>query len=591
MDKVLRIFILTLIFVFSAYAQGEVLFNPVADSLFKSGVELFKQGLNLHNLYGDTFGFSYFQSAYQNFISVISFGLNHRTSASYLMASKSLSYLGRFSEAEKFLSDFLVRFPESEYIEDAYYTLGLVCVKLRNFKDAILNFDKAISRTKTEKSKYLKIVGAVVDSLKNFEFTELENESLSSDVRFILVSEFADRIASHGRFEDAKRYVANNLFYFKGTEFYEKLMLKISYFDRLLVRPKLKIGVLLPEKESLSESILKGMEIAIDQHNLNSNPKVGIEVRYYRSENVDQKLLNFKNYPEVVGIVGPVYSQDIELCSRFVNEVGVPVISPTAMSDGLTRLSDYFFQFNSDFSTRARALAQFAIFTLDLKYFVVLAPNDKMIKPFVDSFVDEVKKNSADVVAIQFYNPDETDLRPYFRNLISKFDSLKIPTDEISNGKIGLFAPILNSDYIGIISSQVYYHDLKVKILGNDVWNNYAELYMNRRYTDGVIFTGGQYVDFESLTFKNFASLFRERFGVDPDEFAVYGYDSANLILKIIEEGKLTGEEIYRALKNFETTGVGRDVVFNENRVNSAVSILIFKDNLIRRITQWVIGR
>lgn len=591
MGKVLRIFILTLIFVFSVFAQGEAFFNPIADSLFKSGVELFKQGLNLHNLYGDTFGFSYFQGAYQNFVSVISLGLNHRTSASYLMASKSLSYLNRFSDAEKFLTEFLLRFPESDYVEDAYYTLGLVRVKLRNFKSAIISFDNAISRTKVEKEKYLKIVSAVIDSLKNSEFVELEKESLNSDIRFLLVSKFADRIASQGKFEDAKRYIGNNLFYFKGTEFYEKLMLKISYFDRLLVRPKLKIGALLPEKESLSESILRGMEVAIDQHNLNSNPKVGIEVRYYRSENVDQKLLSFKNYPEVVGIIGPVYSQDIELCSRFVNEVGVPIISPTAMSDGLASLSDYFFQFNSDFSTRARALAQFAIFTLDLKYFAILAPNDKIIKPFVDSFVDEVRKNSANVVAIQFYNPDETDLRPYFRNLISKFDSLKIPANEVSDGKIGLFAPILNPDYIGIISSQVYYHDLKVKILGNDVWNNYTELYMNRQYTGGVIFTGGQYVDFESLTFKNFAKIFREKFGFDPDEFAVYGYDSANLILKIIEDGKLTGEEIYKALKNFESSGVGRDVIFNENRVNGAVSILIFKDNLIRRITQWVVGR
>ncbi len=591
MGKFLRIFILTLVLVSFAFAQGEWLFNQTADSLFKSGVELFKQGLNLRTLYGDTFGFSYFESAYKNFNSVMSLGLNHRTSASYLMASKSLSYLGRFSDARNLLEEFLLRFPESGYVEDAYYTLGLIYVKLGDFKKAVLNLDRAISKTRTEKDKYLKIVGIIVNSLGNSDFVGLEREDLTRDVRYLLVLGFADKIASSGKLEDAKKYVANNLFYFKGTEFYEKLMLKISYFDRLLVRPKLKIGALLPEKESLSESILKGMEIAIDQHNLNSNPKVGIEVRYYRSENVDQKLLNFKNYPEVVGVIGPVYSQDIELCSRFVDELKVPVISPTAMSDGLTGLNNYLFQFNSDLSTRARALAQFAIFALDLKYFAVLAPNDRMIKPFVDSFIDEVRRNSANIVAIQFYNPEETDLRPHFRNLISKFDSLKIPLNEISNEKIGLFAPILNPDYIGIISSQVYYHDLKVKLLGNDVWNNYAELYMNRRYTDGVIFTGGQYVDFESSTFKNFAKLFKEKFGTEPDEFAVYGYDSANLILKIIEEGKLTGDEIYKALKNFEIGGVGRDVVFNESRVNRNVSILVFRDNLIRRISQWVVNR
>lgn len=591
MGKILKVLFIALALNFSTFAQTEKFFNPTADSLFKSGVELFKLGLNSYVLQGDTSGLNYFSLAYSKFDSVIALGLNHRTSASFLMASKSLCYLNKFNDAEKLLKGFLSIFPESEYLEDALYTLGLVYVKLGNFKEAIFKLDEAIKKSSLNKDKYIKIVSAVIDSLKPYELEELDKVDLSPDVKYIIVVKNSDRLVSAGKTENAKRYVADRLRYFQGTGYYEKLMLRISYFERLMVRPKLKIGVLLPKDDGLSKSILSGMEIGIDEHNLNSAVKVGLEVKYYTSRDIDQKLLEFKNSPNVVGIVGPIYSEDVELCARFADRVKVPVVSPTATSDGLTKLSDYIFQLNSDYTTRSRALAQFAIFSLGLRYFLVLAPNDKRIKPFVDAFISEVKNNSAEVIAVQYYNPDETDLRPYFRNLTAKVDSYKIPIKEISQENIGLFAPILNPDFIGIISSQVYYHDLNVKILGNDVWNSYTELYMNRRYTNGVIFTSGQYVDFENLDFKNFARLYKERFGSEPDEFSIYGYDAVRLILKMIENGKLTADEVYRELVNYKGEGIGRDIIFDGSRVNSSISILIFEDNIIKRISKWTLSK
>ncbi len=591
MGKILRVLFVALVLNFFTFAQTEKLFNPFADLLFKSGVEFFKLGLNSYVLQGDTSGLNYFSLAYSKFDSVIALGLNHRMSASFLMASKSLCYLNRFSDAEKLLKQFLTIFPESEYLEDALYTLGLIYVKLGNFKEAIFKLDETIKKSNLKKEKYIKIVSSVVDSLKPRELEELDKSNLGPDVRYIVVVKNSDKLVSSGKAEDAKRYVADRLRYFQGTEYYEKLMLRISYFERLMVRPELKIGVLLPKGDPLSKSISSGMEIGIDEHNLNSGVKVGLDVEYYTSGDVDQKLLKFKNSPDVVGIIGPVYSEDIELCARFVNQVKVPVVSPTATSDGLTKLSDYIFQLNSDYTTRSRALAQFAIFSLGLRYFLVLAPNDKKIKPFVDAFINEVKNNSAEVIAVQYYNPDETDLRPYFRNLSAQVDTYKISVKEISSEGIGLFAPILNPDFIGIISSQVYYHDFNVKILGNDVWNSYTELYMNRMYTNGVIFTSGQYVDFENFEFKNFARLYRERFDSSPDEFSIYGYDAVKLFLKAIEKGKLTADEVYEALLNYKGEGIGRDIIFNGGRVNSSISILVFEDNIIKRISKWALSK
>ncbi len=589
MVKIIRFFLLVAIFILneSALTQKPSFYNPVADSLFKTGVELFKLGLNYRVYLTDTSaGRGYFLNAYSKFDSVISLGLNHRTTASYLMASKVLCYLNRFSDARDLLRRFLSKFPESEYVEDAHYTLGLIYFKLGNLDDALLEIDRAVQVSKGDPTRYKKVISAIIDSVDISTLQKLADMVSSTEVKYLVVVKVADGIALSRRYEDAKKYIADKLRYFNGTEFYGRLMFKISYYERLLVRPEVKIGVLLPERQSLSESILKGIELAIEEHNLNFNPKVGIELRYYNSFDIDRKVLSFKKIPEIAAIIGPIYSEDVQICARFINDLKIPLISPTATSDGLANLSDYIFQLNSDYMTRARAIAQFAIFSLGLKYFFVLAPNDERIKPFVDPFVDEVRLNSAQVMKIQFYNPDETDLRSYFREMRVIIDSFKITPDSV-----GLFAPILNPDFIGIITSQAFYHDMNFKILGNDIWNNFNELYLNRRYADGVIFTTGWKVDFGSQAYRNFVKVFKGRYGIEPDEFSIYGYDTARFLLEVIKSGMLTASEVYNAIKKYQFFGIGKDVVFENGRVNRSIAILVFKDNLIQELTKWTVRR
>ena len=162
MVRFLRVALLLFFVSFTLLGQGEKIYNPVADSLFKSGLDFFKLGLNARIVQADTAGFRYFLNAYSNFDSVISLGLNHRTTASYIMASKSLCYLDRYRDAEKLLRKFVNEFPTSDYIEDAFYTLALIYSKFGNFKEAILKLDRAISKSKHEKSKYVEIASVII---------------------------------------------------------------------------------------------------------------------------------------------------------------------------------------------------------------------------------------------------------------------------------------------------------------------------------------------------------------------------------------------------------------------------------------------
>ncbi|CUT03195.1 hypothetical protein JGI17_11754 [Candidatus Kryptonium thompsonii] len=76
MVRFLRVALLLFFVSFTLLGQGEKIYNPVADSLFKSGLDFFKLGLNARIVQADTAGFRYFLNAYSNFDSVISLDLN-----------------------------------------------------------------------------------------------------------------------------------------------------------------------------------------------------------------------------------------------------------------------------------------------------------------------------------------------------------------------------------------------------------------------------------------------------------------------------------------------------------------------------------
>jgi ABC-type branched-subunit amino acid transport system substrate-binding protein len=572
-----------------------MIFNHIADSIFSEGMRNFNLGITSAEFTPDTSSYIYFSRAYEKFESLIFMPFNHRTTASYIMLAKVACYLDRFDEASDILQDFLLKFPESIYVEDAHYTLGLVFMKLGRYKESAGEFIKAIEVAGIEGGwektmnmrKYKKILGTILDSLNVSELEEVYQMSGLLEIKFIVAVKSVEKFVNNDMLESAERFILDHLVEFVETEYYYRLEAKLTQLKRLMIRPEIKIGAFLPLDQRVGRSILRGIEIAVDEHNLNFSPKVGIEIQSYgdNSRDIDMKVIDLIKNPDIVAIIGPIYSDDVVLVSRFIEYAGIPTISPTATSDGLTRMSKYIFQANSDYSTRARAMAQYATLILELREFVILAPYDEEIKKFVDAFTYEVIENGGRIIWTEWYDPSETDLRYHFRNIQAEIESTSV--DSI----IGLYAPILSSDFIGIISSQIKYHDLDVYLLGNDMWNDFNELYLNRRYTDGVIFTMGNFIDLSNPSYLHFRDMFREKFDVYPDEYSLYGYDVTNMLLKLIQNGATSRGEIYKNLQSMEYSGIGKSIVFNSDRLNSSILILTFKDGEIRKLLAWDINR
>ena len=163
----------------------------------------------------------------------------------------------------------------------------------------------------------------------------------------------------------------------------------------------------------------------------------------------------------------------------------------------------------------------------------------------------------------------------------SKVDSLEYPVESID----AIYAPISGADEIGIVSSQIVYFHFQTQVLGSGEWNSFAELNANRRYADGVVFESDTFIDTAGGAYAAFADSFAARFRNKPSKNTLFGYDTADMILRLIGEGASTRETLQKALSGLrDYRGVHSRISLGADRVNGALTVLRYEQDEIREV-------
>ena len=119
-------------------AQGRFQQNPNADALFADGTRLYRAGR-----YDDALAI--FESLRKGEI------VHQKTTAAYLMAAKSSFALHHYEAVAPVLLEFIQRYPESAYLPDAYYTLGMASFVTHRYVDAARQLLHAMELASDEK--------------------------------------------------------------------------------------------------------------------------------------------------------------------------------------------------------------------------------------------------------------------------------------------------------------------------------------------------------------------------------------------------------------------------------------------------------
>ena len=257
-------------------AQDEVVFNQTDEESFLLGTKQYGQ--------------NDFKEAYLSFQKVIEDPVrNQRTTAALIMSAKTLFQLHSFRESIRLLKDFLDTFPQSNYAEDAHFTLALNYYRLNRYPDAASELLIVLESGK-ERKTFLRSQRIFENVASEFltaqEIKDLLYFSKTERSKKLLTLHLAELEFDQGLYTESMAHAREVL---SGKEDPLSAQRARSLLVRVQSGTSVKLGVILPlmqktdgasREKKLAYEILDGIKYAVDEYNLKNaavvlRPRVG----------------------------------------------------------------------------------------------------------------------------------------------------------------------------------------------------------------------------------------------------------------------------------------------------------------------------
>jgi ABC-type branched-subunit amino acid transport system substrate-binding protein len=389
-------------------AQQQVEYSPEAEQLFLRTVELFKDGQ-----------FADASSGFERIIKM--FSPNQRTTAAYVMRAKTLLRLNEPLEAARTLRNFLSLYPSSSYVPDAEYTMGLVYLKIQRYDDAVQLFLDAWRSNAPARHVALQALDRSLDAhFTTVAVQRLLGEARSEEERAFFWLKIGEKEGAEGK-TTAVGAVLDTLYRnYPANPFRERIAMLRTSTER---RSNVKLGVLLPllrasdpsAVKEIGNDIYEGIQFAVEEYAKDPATRVKVTLETRDSERdvlvATRGVQELTSDDAIVGIIGPVFSNEASAVASLANRRGYPLISPTANANGIAAAGQYIFQANPDYETRGRAMARFAIEKKGYHVLAVLAPINTFGKFMAEAFADEALRLGAKIVATEWYDRGAADLK------------------------------------------------------------------------------------------------------------------------------------------------------------------------------------
>ncbi|MFN0157836.1 MAG: ABC transporter substrate-binding protein [Bacteroidota bacterium] len=422
MLKCPRLFIILAILAFvvsGSFAQERFQHSEDAERIFNEGLELFREGKHL--------------AAVTAFDRVAKLApLNQRSTAAHIMKAKALLALDETLEASRGLRMFIASYGWSSYVADAEYMLAVTLVRIRRYDDAMQSLLSAWRHAETsDSSRLTESISGLMDQIieRNLSTADLHGHlagTTRAQERRYFWLKIAEKEFSAGNVVAAGIAADSLDAHYRGHPYSSKLAgIRFGVAQRSAV----KIGALMPLMKSsepsavreIGNDVYNGMLLALEEYQAGSSRRVRVSMETRDTERdpmlASRYAQELAEDMDVIAIVGPVFSQTTLAAIGPANARGVPLITPTANSNGIAVSGSYIFQANPDYENRGRAMARYAVTTRGFRTFAVLASSDAHGKPMAEAFSAEVIRLGGTVLTVESYQRGASDLSQQLSNI------------------------------------------------------------------------------------------------------------------------------------------------------------------------------
>jgi ABC-type branched-subunit amino acid transport system substrate-binding protein len=525
-------------------------------------------------------------SAFRNLAT--SNGHNNRVTVSYFMWAQSLLKQRNYDQVLDVASELIRLYPGSSYIDDAHYVKA----------EAYFGLEE-----------YVECADELIWVAENGSHEQLQ-ERARDHLRDLSRLRFSDRqrrtLSEHASHAAIQRII-------------------LGLTEQTLSDQGLVIGAVLPlsgPDSDMGTAMKQGIEYALKRWKQDTNLPVFLSIHDSRSSAyaTAQIARDMLELEQVSMIVCAGSEGIVTACASQASAKQIPCLILNPQTYSLTTLGESVFQLYPDRQTEGEALAKYAVESLGLRTFAILASATDQGKELTNGFIETVKNHGGETLIQEWFYPGSLDFDGQFMRIrdrgwgimeTEKPDTQTVveeeaPQDSIwaylqngevlktekMNGEDSLEVPVTAFDGflivpdpgdVNVLAPQYTYYNFDSQLIGSQDWDYQDTFDKNRNYVNGIVYSEDVFWDPDRPFDVEWVSDFRVATGVTPLQDHIRGYDGLTWMLGAIRSAKDTPDKLLRALvRHDQFQGKGGTYHF-QDRMNMSVSIVRY-DRGIRHL-------
>lgn len=255
----------------------------------------------------------------------------------------------------------------------------------------------------------------------------------------------------------------------------------------------------------------------------------------------------------IAGIVGPIYSTQIQAASPTIAKSGIPtMIGGTDTS--LTHINNrWVFRARPNDSYSSRVAADFGVNTLKLRKWAIVHSTDAFGSGGMKALTEALTALGTPPILTQGYTNNAQD-----------FTAIALAVKKSGADVMGTY--MANPPDLAIFAKQLRQLGVKIQWIGSPSIIGVSALNLAGEALHGTYGVTDFTVDASDQT-RAFAKKYHDRYGMNPDTYAAWSYDALHILAKAIRAAGSTAPEAVRKaileLKGF--TGLEGAYAFDRN--------------------------
>lgn len=261
-------------------------------------------------------------------------------------------------------------------------------------------------------------------------------------------------------------------------------------------------------------------------------------------------------------IIGPVYSNYLDMVAEFANENRINVVSPVSKKSEYLQDNPFIFQVNPSNRVLVENTADFFTNYYDSSIVAIHHEKDAEL---------ELLKSYKTSLTKTFFN--ETDLDTIAFKEVSYYkDGVKgVRNALVKNQQNFVLLPSDNEVFVSNVLNQLNtlasIQKYRITVFGLPVWKNYHDLELNFYKNLNIHYPSASFVDETDWQVQKFIEDYRTNFNTDPTAFSYQGYDVTFYFLSALKRyGKFF--QFCISSKDVEPNPQGLSLRFDFERIN-----------------------